>query len=135
MMLTTADKAALRAYREYAGRSWKRKLRDDWAAGRTQNELAALRNRADFGPAGLAKLKPSDLDWAMGATCEFGEHAYHVISDATVALYNLDIALSNGYTGNREHPHDKAIQTLRGIIRPFLEASSTPNILPAIKAL
>lgn len=60
--LTDDEKAALRQYRLENGRSWKKKLRLAWMSASEPGILQALRNSQRFGPEGLAKLGPSDLD-------------------------------------------------------------------------
>lgn len=61
MKLSEQHKQALRDYRDRHGRKWKRQLYNYWISGMASGVLQQLRNSRDFGPAGLARLRPADL--------------------------------------------------------------------------
>jgi hypothetical protein len=68
MKLSTAEIESLNVYVEAYGRTWKATLRHDWQIGKCSPfgaehaVIQGLRNRSDFGPAGLEKLQQIDLE-------------------------------------------------------------------------
>jgi hypothetical protein len=57
------------------------------------------------------------------------------IGKAVTILYNLDLKLSNSYTGNRKNSMDKAINKLRRSLRRSLNNLRSPNWIGELKHL
>lgn len=57
------------------------------------------------------------------------------IGQAVELLYNLDIALSNGFTGDPKHPNDKATKAIRKSLQDAMEALHSEKWIGHLKEL
>ena len=64
-----------------------------------------------------------------------GAYISMVIGKATGELYNLDVRLSNSYTGVASSEHDQALVAIRKPLRIALDALSSPGWIGELKRL
>ncbi len=124
MNLTEQQKAALRAVQAQEGRKWKAALRGMWerayypGLGDHAATLQQLRNSSAFGPAGLVKVRPGDLEEGMTPQRAMRQVTAAMLADGYSSAYEINNGGCEEWANevaallaNTTRPEDHAVET------------------------
>ena len=104
--LSEEQRAALTAFREEHGRTWKSTLHAGWLRAAYPGPLQQIRN--EFGPSWLNKLTPADFDLAQGARQYYG-----LLKDCTPESLSFLGSIDGVVIGNPDTEHPKRFRHVK----------------------